>query len=350
MEFKVPEYDTASVPPGTLIPPEEIEQKEVRITLFDYTEKSYEEKVLKSVDECAAYVGRNSVTWINVDGLSDAAIIDRIGELFGLHPLALEDVLTLDQRPKIEDYDNHTFALFQEITFNGDVETEQLSIFIGSNFVITFQEKTGDVFDPIRERIRQNKGIIRKNGSDYLAYCIIDALVDSLYPVLEDFGEKIEKLEEEVVKNPDEETVMEIRKAKRDMLVLRKAIWPCRNVLYALQRGGSPIIKKQAKLYLRDSYDHIVQIMDMLETYREVTTEMMSIYVSTLSKNMNEVMKVLTIISTIFIPLTFLTGIYGMNFKLPEFGWGAMGYVFFWVIAIAAVVIMLVIFRRKKWL
>jgi len=352
MEYKVPEYDTASVPPGTLIPPEEIEQKEVVITLFDYNAEAFEEKVLQSVEECLPYIKKDTVTWINVDGLSDANVLEKLGKFFNLHPLALEDVLTLDQRPKLEQYENHIFALFQQVSLNGKMETEQVSMFIGDNYLITFQEKTGDSFDPIRERIRQNVGIVRKHGPDYLAYCLIDAVVDSIFPVLEEFSEAIENIEEEVLKSPDEETVLEIRNIKREAQILRKAVWPFRNALYALQRSESPLIKKQAKLYLRDSYDHINQIMDMLETHREIATEMMGMYLSSLTNKMNEVIKVLTILATIFIPLTFLTGVYGMNLKFPEqlIFKGFWHYIFFWAVSVVTSVVMLIFFRRKKWL
>jgi magnesium transporter len=342
--------------PGTLRPPEVRRVEKVTITVMDYGPESLEEKEVSSVEETFPYRDTPTVTWINVNGLHDVDLLQKFGEHFGFHPLALEDVLNTGQRPKIEDYDDHEFIVVKELRWQGGLEVEQISMFLGRRYVITLQEFPGDPFNPVRERIRKGKGRIRKMGPDYLAYALIDATVDEFFPILEKFGERIEDLEAEVVENPTRETLQEIHRVKRELLIMRRAAWPEREVINGLQRGESHLIRKETKIYLRDCYDHTIQIMDMIETYRDLTASMMDVYLSSISNRMNEIMKVLTIIATIFIPLTFIVGVYGMNFNpesgpwnMPELNW-YWGYPVVWLVMLVIALGLLYIFWKREWL
>jgi len=324
-----------------------------RITLMDYDESKFQEREILDIDEVLPFKESPTVTWINIDGLNDAPVLDKIAQYFGIHHLVMEDIVTTNQRPKLEDMENYTYIVLRMITCNGQNEmvTEQVSLILGSNFVISFQERPGgDVFDPIRDRIRTGKGRTRKMGPDYLAYCLIDAIVDNYFVVLENLGERVEAVEDEVVSNPTPRTLVVIHDSKRDLLFLRKTIWPLREVVDRLERGESRLIKKSTVIYLRDVYDHTIQIIDTVETLRDMVSGMLEIYLSSISNRLNEVMKVLTIIATIFIPLTFIVGIYGMNFRyMPEIEakWGYPAVVI--SMAIVAVV-MVMYFRTKRWL
>jgi len=343
----------AGLPPGTLLHFGERKAETVRITYIDYDEQNFAEKQVSTIEECFGFKTTPTVTWINLDGLHDVQIIEKLGQHFDLHPLILEDILHTGQRPKLEDFEKYVFIVLTMLTCTGDnqtVETEQVSIVLSSNFVISFQERIGDVFDQIRERLRNAKGRIRKMGPDYLAYSLIDAIVDSYFTILEKMGEKIELLEEQLVVEPTEQTLHQIHRLKREMIVLRKSVWPLREVISGLQRTESALIKDSTSIYLRDVYDHTIQIMDTIESFRDMVTGMVDIYLSSLSNKMNSVMKVLTIIATIFIPLTFIAGIYGMNFKyMPELQW-RWGYEAILLIMVAVAIVMLIYFRRKKWL
>jgi magnesium transporter len=345
--------DKAGLSPGTLMYVGEKKAGKPRITVIDYDESSFLEKEAASVEECFPFKDTSTVTWINVDGVSDAAVIGALGAKFDIHPLVLEDIMTTTQRPKVEDLGNAVFVVLRMIECapdGTDLVADQLSLLLGSNFVLSFQETAGDCLGPVRERIRGGKGRIRKLGPDYLAYAIIDAVVDNYFFVLEKLGEKIDELEEALVEEPRREILHEIHRMKRQMIDLRKAVWPLREVVGGLERVESGLIKKATSIFLRDLYDHTVQVIDTVESFREMLTSMVETYLSSLSNRMNEVMKVLTIISTVFIPITFLAGVYGMNFKhFPEIGW-PWGYAFFWAIVLAAVGGMFVFFRRKKWL
>ena len=343
----------AGLPPGTLMYVGEKKVETVRITYIDYDEKNFDEKQVSNVEDCFAFKTTPTVTWINIDGLHDVEIIEKLGKHFELHPLVLEDILHTGQRPKCEDYEKYIFIVLTMLGYNDDhqtVETEQVSIVLGSNFVISFQERIGDVFEQIRDRLRNAKGRIRKMGPDYLSYSLIDAIVDSYFSILEKMGEKIEFLEEELVTDPTEQTLQQIHRLKREMIILRKSVWPLREVISGLQRTESALIKEPTSLYLRDVYDHTIQIIDTIESFRDMVSGMVDLYLSSLSNKMNSVMKVLTIIATIFIPLTFIAGIYGMNFKyMPELElrWG---YGIALLAMVIVTVIMLIYFRRKKWL
>ena len=322
-----------------------------KISILDYDQNAVEEKVAKKVEDCFPFKQKQTVTWINIDGIHDPKIIEDLGKHFGFHPLLLEDIMNTEQRPKIDDFEDHIFVTLRMIGYDKkEITTEQISIIIGQNFVISFQEHEGDIFDAIRKRIRENKGKIRKMGPDYLAYSLIDAIVDHYFVVLEKLGDRIEELEEEAIAAPSSETIKEMHRLKRETISLRHFIWPLRDVVNGMLRSGSKLIKKTTSIYLRDVYDHTVQVMDTVETFRDILSGTMDLYLSNISNRMNEIMKVLTIMGTIFIPLTFVTGVYGMNFDfMPELRWK---YGYFAVLGSMSVVagFMLYYFRRRKWI
>ncbi|HII30078.1 TPA: magnesium/cobalt transporter CorA [Candidatus Woesearchaeota archaeon] len=324
----------------------------VRITLIDYDESNLVEKEITHIQECRVFREKQTVTWINVDGIHKLDIIDDLGRIFDLHPLILESITTKSQRPKIEDFGNYIFVILKMLHYDekhARVNGEQVSIVLGHNFVLSFQESKGEVFNPIRGWIRNNKGKIRKMGADYLMYSLIDAVVDNYFVILERLGEKIECLEEALVNNPKPETLGIIHRIKKDMIFMRKSVWPLREVIAALERIGSPLIRKSTQLYLKDVYDHTIQVIDTIEESRDMLSGMTDIYLSSLSNRLNEVMKVLTVIATIFIPLTFITGVYGMNFRyMPELE-SRLGYPGAWLVMLLIAIIMLIYFRRRKW-
>jgi magnesium transporter len=343
----------SGLPPGTIIPVGAERMEKARITLFDFDEARFEEKVIERVEDLLPFKDKPTVTWVNVDGLEQVDALERIGKDFGLHPLVLEDIVHAGQRPKMEDFGDYIFIVLKMLRLDegGDeVKAEQVSLVLGPNFVISFQEFPGDVFEPIRERIRQAKGRVRKMGSDYLAYTLLDAIVDNYFIILERFGERIEGLEDELVGNPTPETLQTIHILKREMIFLRRSVWPLRELVSGLQRAESPLIANTTGIYLRDVYDHTIQVMDTVESFRDMVSGMLDTYLSSLSNRMNEVMKVLTIIATIFIPITFIAGVYGMNFQfMPELGFHYAYFVALGVMAGVGVV-MIVYFRRKGWL
>jgi magnesium transporter len=349
----------AGLPPGSLVHIGEKWAKSGAITVFDYDEKGFALKEAASLDECIPYKDKPTVTWINMDGVSVPEMMEKFGVSYGLHPLVMEDILNTDQRPKFEDYGGYLYIVVRMLYpgKNGEgtgeeVISEQVSIILGPNYVLSFQEqgREGDVFDPVRDRIRNAKGRIRELGADYLAYSLIDSIVDSYFLILEKLGERIEFLEEELVTDPAPATLRVLHRLKSEMIFIRKSVWPLREVISGLERAESPLIREQTKVYLRDIYDHTIQVIDTVETYRDMLSGMMDIYLSSISNRMNEVMKVLTIIATIFIPMTFLAGVYGMNFKyMPELEW-RISYPIFWLVIVVTAVVMLVFFKRKKWL
>ncbi len=344
----------AGLPPGTLIHIGEKKAEEMKITVIDFDEAHYQEKEIKTIEECLLFKEMPTVTWINMEGLHQVEILEKLGECYGFHPLMMEDILNTDQRPKMEDYGDYIYIVLKMLSHNGksnEIITEQVSIILGSNFVISFQEGgEGDVFNPIRDRIKAGKGRIRKMGADYLAYALLDAVVDNYFIIMEKLGENIELLEEKLVAHPTPETLRIIHHLKREMIFLRKAIWPLREVISGLERGESSLFKDSTRIYLRDIYDHTIQVIDTIETFRDMVSGMLDIYLSSVSNRLNAVMKVLTIIATIFMPLTFIAGIYGMNFKyMPELEW-KWGYPLIWLIMVGIGVSMLVYFRKKRWL
>ena len=343
----------AGLPPGTLVHVGKVKDGTVKITTIDYDEKRFEEKKVKKVEECLPFKDKPTVTWINIDGIHQVDIIESIGKHFGVHPLVLEDIVNTGQRPKMDDFVNYIFVVLKMIYYDendDEIKTEQVSLLISQNFVISFQEREGDIFNPIRERIRSSKGRIRKMGAAYLAYALIDSVVDNYFVILEKFGEKLDGIEEELLTNPTPETLQAIHSLKKDMTFLRKSVWPLREVIGGLERGESKLIQESTQIYFRDVYDHTIQVMDAIETARDMLSGMLDIYLSSISNRMNEVMKVLTIIATIFMPLTFIAGIYGMNFQnMPELGW-RWGYFAVLLVMVAIGISMLVYFKRKKWL
>ena len=343
----------AGLPPGTLVHVGERKTEKVRITILDYDEARFEEKQAKTIEECFPFKDKPTVTWINIDGLHQVDIIEKLGSHFGLHPLLLEDILNTEQRPKMEDYGDYIFVVMKMLYLGqqkDELETEQVSLIFGSNFVISFQEREGDVFDPIRDRIRKGKGRIRKAGSDYLAYALLDAVVDNYFIILEQVGENIEDTEQQLATNPTLETLQVIRKLKNEMIFLRKSIWPLREVVSGLERCESSLIHESTNVYLRDVYDHTIQVIDTVESFRDMISGMLDIYLSSISNKMNEVMKVLTIFASIFIPLTFVAGLYGMNFKfMPELEWH-WGYPVILFVMVLIGASLLVYFRRRRWL
>jgi magnesium transporter len=334
--------------PGALALPADAPPR--RIHLIDYTAEHLEERDVTDVEELARYRGPESVTWVEVEGLGDEAGLQRLGELFGIHPLALADVVNAPQRPKAEVYEGHDLVISAMALLGEDDEychLEQVSFVIGSSFVISFQEGREDVFDPVRERIR-NGALIRGLGADFLAYALIDTLIDGYYPVLEAIGEELELLEDAAVRRPVPATLAEIHASRRLILTLARTMRQQRDAVNALVRGESPRIAAPVRVYFRDAFDHAIQISDVLETYRELAISMMEVYLSSVSNRMNEVMKVLTIISTIFIPLTFIVGVYGMNFRyMPEVEW-RYGYLFAWLIMVSVGGGLFVYFRRRQ--
>ncbi len=340
--------------PGTLVHIGRAGTGDVKITVIDYNNDDFQEKQLSSIEQCRDLKERASVTWLNIDGLDDMGTIEQAGRFFNIHPLTLEDIVNTDQRPKIETFENYIFVVLKMLTFNDadkTIDGEQVSLILGGNFVLSFQERPGDVFDFIRERIRQAKGRIRKMEADYLVYSLIDAIVDNYFVILEKLGEIIESLEDEVVSDPTEKTVRKIHSIKRELIILRKSIWPLREVVNSLRKSETAQITKNTEIYFSDVYDHTIQIIDTLESFRDMASGMMDLYLSGVSNRMNSVMKVLTIIATIFIPLGFIAGVYGMNFEhMPELHSRWMYPAGFWIIIIAIIAAMLFMFKRKNWL
>ena len=320
---------------------------------MDYDETQFQVRETETLEECYPFKDRPTIIWINIDGIHEIETLEKLGDCFGLHPLTLEDILNTDQRPKIEDYGEYIFIVLKMLypdDETGEILAEQVSLVLGKNFVISFQEREGDIFNSVRERIRNGKGRIRKMGADYLVYSLLDSIVDNYFIILEKLGERIELLEEKLITKPVPETINLIHKLKREMIFLRRSVWPLREVIGSIERGESSLIKGSTNIYLRDVYDHTIQVIDTIETFRDILSGMLDIYLSSVSNRLNAVMKVLTIIATIFMPLTFIAGIYGMNFKyMPELDW-RFGYPVILLAMVSIGVLMLVSFRKKKWL
>jgi len=341
----------AGLPPGTLVHVGEKKAEKVRIRLIEYDEQGIRETELEPGHDFSPPEDRPAVTWINIDGLWDVELIERVGLAFGLHSLALEDIVNTNQRPKMDDYEEYLFLVSKMISYDASLrslQSEQLSIVLGKHFLLTFQERPGDIFDPIRQRLRNGKGRIRKMGPDYLAYALLDAVVDNYFLALENVGENVEELEDEILENPGTSTVQRVHGLKMDLLFLRKSVWPLREIIGGVEREESDLIERKTTLFLRDLYDHTIQVIDTVETYRDTVTGLLDIYLSSLSNKLNEIMKVLTIIATLFIPLTLIAGIYGMNFKfMPELEW-KWGYPLVILLMVVLAGIMLAWFRKKR--
>jgi magnesium transporter len=339
--------------PGTLLHIGDKKMETTRITLLDYDESHFLEKEVKLVEEAFPFKDKPSITWIIIEGIHEIEIIEKVGHYFGVHPLILEDILNTEKRPKMEDFETYiyvTLKILKQIDNSDRILSEQASLIIGTNFVISLMESKVDTFDPIKDRIRNGKGQIRKMGPDYLAYSLIDIIVDNYFLIMEKFGEKIEVMEEELVTNPNTGTLQSLHDTQRELMILRKSVWPLRELVNNMLRGESTLIHKSTLIYFRDVYDHTIEIIDMIEGLRDMVSRMFDMYLSSISNRLNEIMKVLTIIATIFIPLTFIAGVYGMNFEfMPELKW-RWGYPAIWTVMIFVGVYMLSYFRKKRWI
>jgi magnesium transporter len=342
-------------PPGTLVADPEAPRPLLHVV--GYGPGGFREAEGRDGSAVAAFLGKWPVLWVHVEGMGDASVVGEIGRIFGLHPLALEDVLHVHQRAKVEVYEKNLYVVVRSLLLNERLETEQMSLFLGEGFVVSFQEKPGPgPDDVVRERIRQEKGRIRAEGADYLLYTLLDAVLDGCFPVLERFGDRLDELEVRLLERPGASLASQIHEAKRDIQTARRAVWPMRDALSLLVREGSPFLSPAIRPYLRDCYDHAIQLMDVVETYREISVGMTDLYLSGLSNRMNEIMKVLTIIATLFIPLSFIASLYGMNFdpeaspfNMPELKW-KWGYPFALGLMGLTALGLLVFFRWKGWL
>jgi len=341
------------MPPGSLVYTGEKGHLPAKITITRYNEQAIIESQVDSFAECRMAAAPEEVTWINVTGISRAKDLEQVGECFKIHPLVLEDILEVGQRPKVEDYDDYLYIVLnyiRPVAGGEELVAEEISLVLGPHYVLSFYPGDGDIYAPIRERLLQAKGRIRKLGADYLAYSLIDLVVDNYFVELEKFGDQMESLEDEVVANPSPRTLRDVHQFKNDMIMLRKSLWPLREVIARLERRESPLISENLGNYFRDVYDHTIIAIDTVETYRDILSGMLDIYLSSMSNRLNEIMKVLTIIATIFMPLTFITSLYGMNFKhMPELQWE---YGYYGVIGIVVVIAvsMLLYFRRRHWI
>lgn len=344
---------TIGLTPGTVVYVGSKAESDLYIDVFDYDQDFIEEKELDKIEDAFSFIDTEPVSWININGLNHTEAIEKIGAHYQLHPLIIEDIANTHQRPKIEEYENYIFVALKMLYFEKDetLSVEHISLILGNNYAISFQETDGDVFEPIRERLRTKKGKIRSAGSDYLLYSLMDAIVDNYFNLIEVMGEKIEDLEDSLFDHESNtEITQDIQDLKKEILKIRRAVFPLREVVSRLNKGEHSLLTVKTQLYLRDLYDHIVQISENIEIQREMIWGLMDMYMSTISNKMNEVMKVLTIIATIFIPLTFIAGIYGMNFKnIPELEY-PNGYFILWGVMIVIFIGMLIYFKRRKWL
>ncbi len=342
----------AGLPPGSLVYTGDQTAAATEITVVEYDEQQVHTRSLTSWDECPVPGSQPQVTWINVSGISRVDHLERLGECFKLHPLVLEDILNVEQRPKIEDYEDYLFIVLKTLGGKSEADeiaTSQVSLILGANYVLSFHED-GDLFKPVRDRLLAAKGRIRKAGADYLAYALMDLIVDNYFIGLEEFGEQVEFMEDEVVRRAVPATLQTVHHLKNHMIVLRRSLWPLREVFARLERRESPLIQEATSLYFKDVYDHTIIAIDTVETYRDILSGLLDIYLSSVSNRLNEIMKVLTIFASIFMPLTFLAGVYGMNFKnLPELEW-RYGYFGFWAVIIIVAGIMVLYFRKKRWI
>ncbi|RJP83713.1 MAG: magnesium and cobalt transport protein CorA [Desulfobacteraceae bacterium] len=346
-------YKSPGLSPGTLVYIGDKTHEPVRVSVVDYTPDTIEEVNDLTTDDLQSFLKRDSVDWISVSGIQDTAVVETIGQLCGLHPLTLEDIVNTHHRPKMDEFDDYFFLILKMPRLDpadGSLAMEHVCLVVGNGFLLSFQEAEGDMFSPIRARLRLSKGRIRRYGSDYLAYALLDMVVDHYFGVLEQVGEEIETLQESVLDHPETGTLSDIQKLRHQLVLLRKSIWPLREVLSSLLRGDSAFIDEKLLFYYQDVYDHVIHVADTVETNRDQMSGILDIYMSSVSIKMNEVMKVLTVIATLFIPLTFLAGVYGMNFTyMPELEW-RYSYPVFWGTVLICLLLMLIWFRRKKWL
>ncbi|GAB4181154.1 MAG: magnesium/cobalt transporter CorA [Terrimicrobiaceae bacterium] len=351
-------YHAPGTSPGTLAVADDAAQGPAEITLIQYDQNSFRESPVMGFDDLVAAIDPNKVNWINIDGLGDIDLLQKIASHFSIHPLALEDVLNTTQRPKVDFFDDHYFIVSEMIYASDEksVSIEQVSMFLGDHYLLTIQEARGyDVFNAVRQRLRSGRGNARSRCSDYLAYALIDATVDQFFPLLESVGDSIEEIEDILLEKPTRETLRRLYECKRILLMLRRAAWPQREIINTLLRDEAGLVRQSTRVFLRDCYDHSVQIIDILESFRDLAAGLMDVYLSSMGFRTNEIMRTLTVVSVLFIPLTFLAGVYGMNFdtnlplNMPELRW-PFGYVYFWSVCLLIVISMLFFFHKKKWL
>ncbi len=343
---------TSGMPPGSLVHIGERRVEQPEITIVDYDAEHLTKRTAKTIDECVPFRDTPTVTWINIAGIHDIAVLRELADCYGIHPLVMEDILNTHERPKFEEFENYLFIVLKYLSLDptsSEVAAEQVSLIVGPNLVISFEEAPTDVFNAVRERLQNDRGRIRTAGADYLAYCLLDTVVDHYFVVLEGLVGQIEEVEDELVGNPSQEMLQRVHQLKRELIFMRKSVWPLREVLAVMERTETKLIQRSTDIYLRDVYDHTIQILDTIESLRDIVSGMHDTYLSSISNRLNEVMKVLTMWATIFIPLTFVAGVYGMNFDyMPELRW-RWGYYVVWGAMLTAAGAMLAYFRRKKW-
>lgn len=345
--------EKVGLPPGTLKYIGDKPKEKTKIKMTQFNEDTYNIEEIKDFQIDLGKTRDSFIKWIDISGLAEVNVIEQIGNQFNFHPLVLEDILSPNQRPKMEDYGDYIFIVLRNIFWNQNLDEfghEQISLILGNNYVISFQEKESEIFNPIYERIKVPKGKVRVMRADYLLYALLDVIIDNYFIVIEKLGENIEDIEDNLIKNPNPETLQQIYHLKRSTIDLRKSIWPMRELLNKLQREQSKLISDNLQVYLRDIYDHIFRITDLIENYRDIIFGMLDMYLSSVSNRMNDIMKVLTIISTTFIPLSFLAGFYGMNFKyMPELS-QSFGYPILILVMVIIAILMLYYFKRKRWI
>ena len=342
------------LPPGTLLHIGNAQQEKATVVLMEYSQNTFLEKQECHIQDVLKTIPQDTATWYNIEGIHDVELVEAVGRELGLHHLTLEDIVHSGQRAKFEDYDNYLFLVMKMLRYNTEkhqLQSQQISFVLGKGYLLTFQEDNWDVFEIVRERIRKKQGHIKQHGCDYLAYALIDAVVDHYFEILEYFGDTMEDLEKELLSHPTQQTLNKIHIIKRDFVLLRKTIWPLREMLNQLQSDDSELLASETRLHLRDALDHTIQVIDALESNRDLVSGMLEIYLSSVSNKMNSIMKVLTLIATIFIPLTFVTGIFGMNFKtMPKLQTGWMYPWGFWIIIVTLTTCMMAYFKKRNWL
>jgi magnesium transporter len=345
--------EKSGLPPGSLVHVGEVHENEHKITVIDYNKTTLTRRTINSIEELEPYKGTDTITWVIVDGLQDVSIIDAIGQHFSIHPLILEDILNTHQRPKFEEFDDYLFIVVKALAVPDDefgVDYEQVSLLLLNNIVFTFKEKPDAIFDPLFTRLDNEKSQIRTLGADYLTYIIMDSIVDEYFTLQDTFDELIEAVEDELLANPTAQTLATIQKIRRELIFLRRSVSPLRELLSGILRSESPLLDAKTQRYFRDVYDHVIRVTEAIESYRDLIAGMLDIYLSSVSNKMNETMKVLTVFASIFIPLTFIAGVYGMNFEfMPELKW-RWGYPALWLVFIGVSVSLLRFFKKKHWL
>ncbi len=346
--------EKSGLPPGSLIHVGDVHESLTRMSVIDYSKENIEEQEIESVDDILKYKDSNTVTWVIIEGLTNVTIVERIGAIFGIHNLVLEDILNTHQRPKFEEYDDHLYIVLKSLLTENErftVAYEQISLLVLKNFVFVFKEKTDDLFKPVQQRLKTSKGRLRSLGSDYLTYAILDTIVDQNFIIIDSLDDAITSVEDSLLASePTQDTLHTIQMLKREIISIRRNVSPIRELMSGMLRSESDLINEKTHIYLRDVSDHAIRVIESIELYREILTGLLDIYISSVSNKMNEVMKVLTVFASIFIPLTFLAGIYGMNFEyMPELKW-KWAYPVLWAVFVSIPVVLLIYFKRKKWL